>query len=225
MVTLRFMAAFRLKSIVNKRILLRHCSFQAALFYWGRGGIPIIKVRFFNDVPATSERGCRNNTVIRPCDFFKNSTRIHFTFCHICLQTARMNRDNADISTQLQYLRDQSRQDPRLSDLQRKLDNLERDKEATQEKLSSFRGESERKDSLIERMTSQIRELTAHVDKAESDKRRYHVELEDSMKKLREYKINEEDIKNLLREKDEELRESEDKRTELKNRALEAIKE
>ena len=136
-----------------------------------------------------------------------------------------MNRENSDITSQLQYLRDHSRQDPRLNDLQRKLDSVQSDNEVYLDKVKSYKRETEQKDSLIDRMKSQIRELTEHMERVEADKRRYHSELEDSMKKLRDYKINEEDMKNLLREKEESLRESEDKRAELKNKAIEAIKE
>ena len=136
-----------------------------------------------------------------------------------------MNRENSDISLQLQHLREQSRPEPRFSDLQRKLENLERDNEINLEKLKSYKHESEQKASLIDRMTSQIRELTEHMDRVEADKRRYRTELEDSMKKLRDFTLNEEDIRSLLKEKEDALRESEGKRNELKNKAVEAIKE
>ena len=136
-----------------------------------------------------------------------------------------MNRENSEISLQLQHLRDQPRPDPHLNDLQRKLDNLERDNEINLEKLKSYKHESEQKSSLIDKMTSQIRELTEHMNRVEADKRRYQAELEESIKKLRDFKLNEEDIKSLLREKEDALRESEEKRIELKNRAVEAIKE
>ena len=140
-------------------------------------------------------------------------------------QAAKMNRENTEMSSQLQYLRDQPRPDARLNDIQRKVENLERDKEVNLEKLKSYKSESEQKDSLIDRMTSQIRELTEHVGRAESDKKRYRTELEDSMKRLRDCKISEDDMKSLLKEKEDALKESEDKRMELKSRALEAIKE
>ena len=136
-----------------------------------------------------------------------------------------MNRENSEISLQLQHLREQPRPDPHFNDLQRKLDNLERNNEINLEKLKSYKHESEQKSSLIDKMTSRIRELTEHMDRLEGDKRRYQTELEESIKKLRDFKLNEEDIKSLLREKEDALRESEEKRIELKNRAVEAIKE
>jgi len=140
-------------------------------------------------------------------------------------QAAKMNRENSEMSSQLQYIRDQPRPDARLNDIQRKVDSLERDREVNLDKLKSYKNESEQKDSLIDRMTSQIRELTEHVGRAEADKKRYRTELEDSMKRLRDCKISEEDMKSLLKEKEDALKESEDKRTELKNRAIEAIKD
>lgn len=138
---------------------------------------------------------------------------------HPIKQAKKTNLMNAE------YLRDQTRQDPRLSDLQRKLDNLEREKEAAVDRWSSCKRESEKKDLLVDKMTSQIRELAGNVDRVEMDKKRCLAELEDSMRKLKDYKSNEEDMKKMLRKTEEELRESEEQRIELKNRALEAIKE
>ncbi len=93
------------------------------------------------------------------------------------------------------------------------------------EKLNSCKIENERKDILIERLQSQIRDLTSHTEKAEVDKRKYIAELEEAMKRLRDSMRNAEDLKSLLREQGDDLKSSEDKRQDLKSKALETIKE
>ena len=66
-------------------------------------------------------------------------------------QATKASRENAEITSQLQFLRSQSnRTDPQISDLNRKLDNLEREKEKANDKLNSCKVESDRKDTLIE---------------------------------------------------------------------------
>ena len=112
-----------------------------------------------------------------------------------------------------------------MSDFQRRLDDLEREREKAVDNQNTYRNELDRKDVLIDKMTSKIRELTGHMEKAESEKRRYRNELEDNMKKLRDYSLDLEDLKSALKDRDSELRGSEQKRQELKSRALEAIKE
>ncbi|XP_065051751.1 centrosomal protein of 128 kDa-like isoform X2 [Rhopilema esculentum] len=139
--------------------------------------------------------------------------------------TTKISRENAELTTQMQYLRDQSRPSSQLSDFQRRLDDLEREREKAVDNQNSYRNELDRKDVLVDKMTSQIRELTGHMEKAESEKRRYRNELEDNIKKLRDYSLDLEDLKSALKDRDSELRESEQKRQELKSRALEAIKE
>eukprot|EP00794_Sanderia_malayensis_P017608 gene17608-19361_t len=141
-------------------------------------------------------------------------------------QNTRLTRENTELATQLNVLRDKKIvPDVYASDLQRKIDDLEYRQERSTQKLTQFKNESERKDVLIDRLKSQVSELTERTDKAEFEKRKYITELEEAMKKLRNLVRNEEDLKSLLLERDKDLKDSEEKRQELKSKALEAVKE
>ncbi len=138
----------------------------------------------------------------------------------------RVTRENAELTTQLNLLRDKKiLPDAFSSDIQRKIHDLEDQRDRSTQRLSECKIDSERKDALVERLKSQVRELTTHMEKAETDKRKYIAELEEAMKRLRDSVRNGEDLKTLLREKDDDLKSSEEKRQELKSRALEAVKE
>ena len=129
------------------------------------------------------------------------------------------------MASQLHQLKDQKRPDSSSSDLQRRLVGLENQKDRADEKLLAYKHEHEKRDALVEKLAAQVRELTSHVDKAETEKRKYIGELDEATKRLRDATRNAEELKIMLRERDDDLKDSDEKRQDLKARAVDAIKE
>lgn len=70
-----------------------------------------------------------------------------------------------------------------------------------------------------------MRDLLSKYEESEEQKKRYMNELETVTKKLKEASKDVRELEEQLEEKDSQLKDSDKKRTELRNKALQSIKE
>ncbi|KAJ7373185.1 hypothetical protein OS493_014333 [Desmophyllum pertusum] len=91
--------------------------------------------------------------------------------------------------------------------------------------LDLLHQDMDRKDEQQERLLGQMRDLLSKYEESEEQKKRYVTELETVTKKLKEASKDVQELEGQLEEKDTQLKDSDKKRTELRNKALQSIKE
>ena len=91
--------------------------------------------------------------------------------------------------------------------------------------LEVLHQDMDRKDEQQERLLGQMRDLLSKYEESEEQKKRYVNELETVTKKLKEAAKDVQDLEGQLEDKENQLKESDKKRAELRNKALQSIKE
>ncbi|XP_078345050.1 uncharacterized protein LOC144630560 isoform X3 [Oculina patagonica] len=91
--------------------------------------------------------------------------------------------------------------------------------------LEHLHQDMDRKDEQQERLLSQMKDLLSKYEESEEQKKRYINELETVNKKLKDASKDVRELEEQLEEKDNLLKESDKKRSELRNKALQSIKE
>jgi len=91
--------------------------------------------------------------------------------------------------------------------------------------LEALHQDMDRKDEQQERLLGQMRDLLSKYEESEEQKKRYVNELESVNKKLKEAVKDVRELEGQLEDKENQLKESDKKRAELRNKALQSIKE
>ena len=91
--------------------------------------------------------------------------------------------------------------------------------------LEALHQDIDRKDEQQERLIDQMRDLLSKYEDSEEQKKRFMSELEAVNKKLKEAMRDVQELEGQLEDKENQLKDSDRKRAELRNKALQSIKE